>query len=336
MKLSLCMLFPSLAAGFAVRSSGAGRRAVHSVSPLLDVSSGVGTARLSMVAKEQPSEAAGTSGAESEESTPKQTSEAVDPPSSNAVASEASPPASDQETKTPSQPATFVQAKAAPTFSATAPAGVPPEYADAGGRQSFQRYRTLDQEMNAQAAQRGFARAQNVRASMSATTVSENPNSGYYKYSTLNQLENQKAAQTGFAKSQGVKASMSATDATAEDSDDSNPNSGYYKYSTLNQLENQRAAQTGFARTTARATFSATDVTNDAGGGGFYKYKTLSQEDNERALNASYRVTYSATPATDSASSSRSNIPVVKKKADEDEKKAPVDEPSGEAAGVTE
>jgi len=320
MKLSLCMLFPSLAAGFAVRSSGAGR-AVHSVSSLLDVSSSVGTARLSMVAEEQQSEAAG---AEPEESTPGQTSEAV--------ASEASPPASDQETKTPSQPATFVQAKAAPTFSATAPAGVPPEYADAGGLQSFQRYRTLDQEMNAQAAQRGFARAQNVRASMSATAVSDNPNSGY----TLNQLENQKAAQTGFAKSQGVKASMSATDATAEDSDDSNPNSGYYKYSTLNQLENQRAAQTGFARTTARATFSATDVTNDAGGGGFYKYKTLSQEDNERALNASYRVTYSATPATDSASSSRSNIPVVKKKADEDEKKAPVEEPSGEAAGVTE
>jgi len=321
MKLSLCMLFPSLAAGFAVRSSGAGR-AVHSVSSLLDVSSSVGTARLSMVAEEQQSEAAG---AEPEESTPGQTSEAV--------ASEASPPASDQETKTPSQPATFVQAKAAPTFSATAPAGVPPEYADAGGLQSFQRYRTLDQEMNAQAAQRGFARAQNVRASMSATAVSDNPNSGY----TLNQLENQKAAQTGFANSQGVKASMSATDATAEDSDDSNPNSGYYKYSTLNQLENQRAAQTGFARTTARATFSATDVTNDAGGGGFYKYKTLSQEDNERALNASYRVTYSATPATDSASSSRSNIPVVKKKkkTDEDEK-APVEEPSGEAAGVTE
>jgi hypothetical protein len=125
--------------------------------------------------------------------------------------------------------------------------------------------------MNAQAAQRGFARAQNVRASMSATAVSDNPNSGYYKYSTLN------------------------------------------------QLENQRAAQTGFARATVRATFSATDVTNDAGGGGFYKYKTLSQEDNERALNASYRVTYSATPATDSASSSRSNIPVVKKKADVDE-----------------
>ena len=330
MKLSLCMLFPSLAAGFAVRSSGAGRAA------LLDVSSSVGTARLSMVAEEQPSEAAGagTSGAESEESTPGQTSAAVDPPSSNAVASEASPPASDQEMKTPSQPATFVQAKAAPTFSATAPAGVPPEYADAGGRQSFQRYRTLDQEMNAQAAQRGFARTQNVRASMSATAVSDNPNSGYYKYSTLNQLENQKATQTGFAKTQDVKASMSATDATAEDSN-SDPNSGYYKYSTLNQLENQKATQTGFARTTARATFSATDVTNDAGGGGFYKYNTLSQEDNERALNASYRVTYSATPATDSASSSRSNIPVVKKKTDEDEK-APVEEPSGEAAGVTE
>ena len=324
MKLSLCMLFPSLAAGFAVRNSGAGR-AAHSLSPLLDVSSSVGTARLSMVAEEQPSEAAGTSGAESEESTPGQTGEAV--------ASEASPPASDQEMKTSSQPATFVQAKAAPTFSATAPAGVPPEYADAGGRQSFQRYRTLDQEMNAQAAQRGFARAQNVRASMSATAVSDNPNSGYYKYSTLNQLENQKAAQTGFAKTQDVKASMSATDATAEDSD-SNPNSGYYKYSTLNQLENQRAAQTGFARTTARATFSATDVTNDAGGGGFYKYKTLSQEDNERALNASYRVTYSATPATDSASSSRSNIPVVKKKADDDE--APLEEASGEAAAVSE
>ena len=83
-------------------------------------------------------------------------------------------------------------------------------------------------------------------------------------------------------------------------------------------MENAKAAQSGFAATRARATFSATDATNNAGGGDFFKYRTLNQEDNERALNASYRqVTYSATQATDSASGS-SNIPVVEKKVDED------------------
>ena len=105
---------------------------------------------------------------------------------------------------------------------------------------------------------------------------------------------------------------MSATDVS------NNAASGYYKYTTLNQMENAKAAQSGFAATRARATFSATDVTNNAGGGEFFKYRTLNQEDNERALNASYRqVTYSATQATDSASGS-SNIPVVEKKGNED------------------
>ena len=163
---------------------------------------------------------------------------------------------------------------------------------------------------NTKAAQSGFAQAQGVKASMSATDVSNNPASGYYKYATLNQMENAKAAQSGFAQAQGVKPSMTATDAS------NNPSSGYYKYTTLNQMENAKAAQSGF--TTTRATFSATDVTNNSGGGDFFKYRTLNQEDNERALNASYRqVTYSATQATDTASGS-SNIPVVEKKVDED------------------
>jgi len=287
MKLSLCMLFPSLAAGFAVQS-GAGRSS-NSVS-FHDVSSSVGPTRLpimALLAEEQQSEAAR---AEPEEPAPEQTNE-VDPPSD--VASEASDaPASEQEMQA-SSPVTFVQTKAAPTFSATAPAGMPPEInAEDGG---YQKFRTLDQEMNARAVQRGFAQTQGVKASMAATDVSNNPNSGYYKYSTLNQLDNQKAAQSGFARSR------------------------------------------------ARATFSATETTNNAGGGGFYKYKTLAEEDNERALNASYRVTYSATEATDSASGS-SNIPVVQKKPDEDGAEAPVeekeeeeeDELSGEVADAAE
>lgn len=269
MKLSLatCLLLPSLAAGFAVPHGGG-----------LGRPSACLTCRRMVTPEEQSPEAveetvAASASASEEESPAAPGPEPTDQAPAEALGKKAKAAGA----------TTFVQTGAAPTFSATAPAGMPPEIVQAGGYQSFHKYRTLDQEMNARAAQSGWAAAGGPpRASFSATAATDNaPAESYYKYRTLNQMENARAARKGFA-------------AQAADS-------------------------------APRVTFSATDATNDlntgAGAGSFYKYRTLNQEDNERAVNASYRVTYSATQATDTAGGS-SNIPVVqnKKKGDEEVK----------------
>ena len=109
---------------------------------------------------------------------------------------------------------------------------------------------------NTKAAQSGFAQAQGVTASMSATDVSNNPASGYFKYTTLNQMENAKAAQSGFAATR-ARATFSATDVT------NNAGGGdFFKYRTLNQEDNERALNASYRQ----VLYSATQATDSASG----------------------------------------------------------------------
>lgn len=85
---------------------------------------------------------------------------------------------------------------AAPTFSATAPAGTPPEVDTSS---SYFKYKRLDEEFNRSAARSGFAKTK-ARAIFSATEVNEreSADSGYYKYKTLNQEDNERALKASY------------------------------------------------------------------------------------------------------------------------------------------
>jgi len=196
--LHVCMLLPSLADGFVVTGAGA---------PVSRVVVTAGTTQFNMadVASDDQQKEQEIAATDEEQSSPVQGG-TVSPNFTGTAPLEESLPTPGLSSDSYNKYGRLVDidtnsynrfgSGAAPTFSATAPAGTPPEV-DADSR--YFKYKRLDEEFNRNAARSGFAKTK-ARAIFSATEVNEREgtDSGYYKYKTLNQEDNERALRASY------------------------------------------------------------------------------------------------------------------------------------------